>query len=73
MTLKIALSVFLLESGSSIRIHQTLLLVQSNLGYPNVDFQKLLGYSKMTDSPDFFSIIYCNKTIDYSNFDYPKN
>ena len=21
----------------------------------------------------FFSIIYCNKTTDYSNFDYPKN
>ena len=25
------------------------------------------------DSPDFFSIIYCNKTTNYSNFDYPKN
>ena len=23
--------------------------------------------------PTFFSIIYCNKTTDYSNFDYPKN
>ena len=47
--------------------------IQSNLGYPNVDYPKLLGYSKTTDSPDFFSIIYCNKTTDYSNFDYPKN
>ena len=26
---------------------------QSNLGYPNVDYPKLLGYST-TDSPDFF-------------------
>ena len=23
--------------------------------------------------PNFFSIIYCNKTTNYSNFDYPKN
>ena len=23
--------------------------------------------------PTFFSIIYCNKTTDYLNFDYPKN
>ena len=23
--------------------------------------------------PTFFSITYCNKTTDYSNFDYPKN
>ena len=23
--------------------------------------------------PSFFSIIYCNKTTNYSNFDYPKN
>ena len=23
--------------------------------------------------PTFFSIIFCNKTTDYSNFDYPKN
>ena len=23
--------------------------------------------------PNFFSIIYCNKTANYSNFDYPKN
>ena len=46
--------------------------VQSNLGYPNVDFLKLLGYSKTTDSPNFFSNIYCNKTTDYSNFDFPK-
>ena len=29
-------------------------MVQSNLGYPNVDYPKLLGYSKTTDSPDFF-------------------
>ena len=28
--------------------------LQSNLGYPNVDYPKLLGYSKATDSPDFF-------------------
>ena len=28
--------------------------LQSNLGYPNVDYPKLLGYSKTTDSPYFF-------------------
>ena len=28
--------------------------VQSNLGYPNVNYPKLLGYSKTTDSPYFF-------------------
>ena len=28
--------------------------IQSNLSYPNVDYTKLLGYSKMMDSPDFF-------------------
>ena len=28
--------------------------LQSNLGYSNVDYPKLLGYSKSTDSPDFF-------------------
>ena len=28
--------------------------LHSNLGYPNVDYQKLLGYSKTTDSPNFF-------------------
>ena len=28
--------------------------IQSNLGYPNVDYPKLLGYSKTTDSPDLF-------------------
>ena len=28
--------------------------VQSNLGYPNADYPKLLGYSKTMDSPDFF-------------------
>ena len=28
--------------------------IQSNLGYPNADYPKLLGYSKTTDSPDFF-------------------
>ena len=48
-------------------------LIQSNLSYPNLDYPKLLGYSKMMDSPDFFPIIYCNKTTYYSNFDYPKN
>ena len=47
--------------------------VQSNLSYLNVDYPKLLGYSKTMDSPDFFPIIYCNKTTYYSNFDYPKN
>ena len=31
----------------------TLIHVQSNVGYPNVDYPKLLGYSKMADSPDF--------------------
>ena len=30
------------------------LKVQSNLSYPNVDYPKLLGYSKTMDSPDFF-------------------
>ena len=47
--------------------------IQSNLSYPNVDYPKLLGYSKTMDSPDFFPIIHCNKTTYYSNFDYPKN
>ena len=47
--------------------------IQSNFGYTNVDYPKLLDYLKTTGSPDFFSIIYCNKTTDYSNFDYPKN
>ena len=47
--------------------------IQSNLDYPNVEYPKLLGYWKATDSPDFFSIIYCNKTTHYSNFDYQKN
>ena len=47
--------------------------IQSNLSYPNVNYPKLLGYSKTMDSPDFFPIIYCNKTTYYSNFDYPKN
>ena len=28
--------------------------LQSNLSYPNVDYPKLLGYSKTMDSPDFF-------------------
>ena len=28
--------------------------MQSNLSYPNVDYSKLLGYSKTMDSPDFF-------------------
>ena len=31
--------------------------IQSNLGYPNVDYPKLLGYSKTTDSPVFFSLL----------------
>ena len=30
-------------------------IIQSNLSYPNVDYPKLLGYSKTMDSPDFFS------------------
>ena len=47
--------------------------MQSNLGYPNVDYLKVLGYSKTMAVPTFFSIILCNKTTDYSNFDYPKN
>ena len=29
-------------------------LIQSNLGYPNADYPKLLGFSKSMDSPDFF-------------------
>ena len=48
-------------------------IIQSNLSYPNVGYPKLLGYSKTMDSPDFFPIIYCNKTTYYSIFDYPKN
>ena len=28
--------------------------VQSNLGYPNAGYPKLLGYSKAMDSPEFF-------------------
>ena len=31
--------------------------LQSSLGYPNVDYPKLLGNSKTTDSPDFFSLL----------------
>ena len=27
--------------------------VQLKLGYPNVDYPKLLGYSKTTDSPNY--------------------
>ena len=45
----------------------------SNLGYPNADYPKLLGYSKTMTVPTLFSIIYCNKTTNYSNFDHPKN
>ena len=29
-------------------------IIQSNLDYSNVDYPKLLGYSKRMDSPDFF-------------------
>ena len=43
-----------------------------NLSHPNVNYPKVLGYSKTMDSPDFFPIICCNKTTYYSNFDYPK-
>ena len=32
----------------------TVFQVQSNLSYPNVDYPKLLGYSKTMDSPDSF-------------------
>ena len=49
------------------------LKIQSNLGNLNVDYPKLLDYSKMTDGPDFFSIIYRNRTTNFSNFDFPKN
>ena len=28
--------------------------LQSNLGYPNVDYLKLMDFSKTTDGPDFF-------------------
>ena len=56
-----------------VKLSEVRLKIQSNLSYPNVDYPKLLGYSKTTDSPDFFSIIFYNKTTDYSNFDYPKN
>ena len=28
--------------------------IQSNLGYLNADYPKLLGYSKTMDSPNFF-------------------
>ena len=41
--------------------------LQSNLGYPNVD------HPKLRTVPTFSSIIHCNKTTDYSNFDYLKN
>ena len=30
------------------------ILLQSNLGYPNAGYPKLLGYSKTMDSPDLF-------------------
>ena len=29
-------------------------VIQSNLGYPNADYLKLLDYSKTMDSPEFF-------------------
>ena len=31
--------------------------IQSNLGYPNVDYPNLLGYSKTADNPDLFPLL----------------
>ena len=39
------------------------LLIQSNLGYPNANYPKLLGYSKTTDNPDFFSVLSIAKKL----------
>ena len=33
------------------------MIIQSNLGYRNIDYPNLLGYSKTTDSPDFFRLL----------------
>ena len=42
--------------------------VQSNLGYPNADYPKLLGYSKTMDSPDFF--LYYLLQLNYQLFEF---
>ena len=38
----------------SLNTSADLIDIQSNLGYPNADYPKLLGYSKTMDSPEFF-------------------
>ena len=35
-------------------VQMEIMYIQSNLGYPNADYPKLLGYSKTMDSPEFF-------------------
>ena len=42
--------------------------LQSNLGYPNVDYPKLQGYSKTMDSPDFF--LYYLLQLNYLLFEF---
>ena len=42
--------------------------VQSNLGYPNAHYPKLLGYSKSMDSPDFF--LYYLLQLNYQLFEF---
>ena len=47
--------------------------IQSNLSYPNIDYPNYWVIRRRRTVQTFFSIIYCNKTTNYSNFDYPKN
>ena len=42
--------------------------IQSNLGYPNADYPKLLGYSKTMDSPYFF--LYYLLQLKYQLFEF---
>ena len=53
----------IVTTNAQLLYHQTVTenkvadIVQSNLSYPNVDYPKLLGYSKTMDSPDFFCLL----------------
>ena len=47
--------------------------LQSNLAYPNSINRNYWVIRRLRTVPTFFSIIYCNKTTYYSNFEYPKN
>ena len=45
---------FVLHSSFPDQIKIILVEIQSNLGYPNPDYPKLMDYSKTMDSPEFF-------------------